>query len=315
MRIYNQNTDSSEIVRGGVAAIGNFDGVHLGHRHLIQNAIDYAAKNGAAAGIMTFDPHPRRFFNPDEPPFRLSSKGQTVRILKSLGADFLAFEPFNAGLASLSPEEFVSDILVQKYGFSCVIVGFNFRFGHKRAGDAEMLRDIGRKYGVDVVIIPPVKGEQTLYASSHIRDHIRQGDLDRAQQMLGWRWEIDGPVLHGDKRGRELGYPTANQSLQDYLRPPFGVYAVRATLQQDDLNPTQWMHGVANLGVRPMFKLDEPLLETYIFDFNNDIYDQNLRVELIYRLRGERAFANVEELVEQMHRDETAARKILSDLK
>ncbi len=313
MQVYTHKTGFPENMRGGVVAIGNFDGVHKGHQVLINSAIQKAKALGKPCGILSFSPHPRRFFNPDSAPFRLTSIKQKARVLKSLGVDFVAIEAFDRELSSLSPLEFVTKILVEKYGFSFVVAGFNFYFGAKRAGNADDLMRMAKENGIDVMIQDEVKSGDRNYSSSSIRDYIREGEFAPANEMLGWRWEIEGEVLHGDKRGRELGYPTANQSLKDYLRPPYGVYAVRASLKQDHLKPGKWYHGVANLGIRPMFEVDEPLLETCIFDFNDDIYGQNLRVQPVMRLRGEQYFPNVEDLMEQMKRDELAARRILEN--
>lgn len=313
MQVFENIQNIPQEFNGAVICVGNFDGVHAGHRSLIQKARDMAAVDNAPVGIISFSPHPRRFFKSDLPPFRLTSPAQKQRLLDKEGVDFLAVETFDTALSQMAPEEFVRDILIQKYGISGVLVGSNFRFGHKQKGDSNHLVKLAQQYGVRVEIADIQQLGDQKYSSSQAREYIREGQFDAAGDILGWPWEIDGPVLHGDKRGRTLGYPTANQSLGDYVRPPFGIYAVRATLYQDQLNPPRWYHGVANLGIRPMFKTDEPLLETYIFDFNDDIYGQDLRVQLIQKLRGEQVFASIDELVEQMKRDEKAARQILNE--
>tara|TARA_B100000686_G_scaffold353454_1_gene459154 strand:- start:795 stop:1703 length:909 start_codon:yes stop_codon:yes gene_type:complete len=295
------------IQQAGVLVLGNFDGVHRGHQALVELAGKIAAKaDDRPVGILSFTPHPRRFFVPDSAPDRLCNDVQKREWLKAAGADFVSLEPFDADIAAMSPETFVRDLLVKTYAPHTVIVGYNFRFGQGRAGSAETLKELGQTYGFQVHIAEAVTADGSVISSSRIRALISAGDLDAAAELLGRPFTISGPVVHGDKRGREIGYPTANQTLNAYLRPPYGIYAVR--VQTADKH---WHNGVANLGVRPMFAVETPLLETFIFDFDGMIYDQRLDVALIARLRDEKKFASIEALVIQMDKDSQTARRLL----
>lgn len=292
--------------RGASAAIGNFDGVHLGHRHVI----DLARRPGTALGVVTFEPHPRQFFAPDAPPFRLMNAGARAHRLEKLGVDILAELPFDARLASLSAEAFARDVLARDLGLSHVVVGADFCFGKGRTGTAEALRDFGAHYGFDVTVADLLTAAEGAVSSTAIRAALSAGRPRDAAEMLGHWHRIEGPVLHGDKRGRELGYPTANMALEGLHVPKLGVYAVLVDVLDGPHQGTY--QGVANLGIRPMFARETPNLETFIFDFKGDLYGCQLSVGLVDYLRGEMRFDGLDPLIAQMDRDSAAARDSLA---
>jgi riboflavin kinase/FMN adenylyltransferase len=296
--------------RGASAAIGNFDGVHLGHQSVIDLA--RAAAPDAPLGVVTFEPHPRVYFNPDIPPFRLMSRAARASRLQKLGVERLYELPFNAGLAGLSPEEFAARVIRDGLGLRHVVVGADFCFGHKRAGTAASLVEFGAEMGFGVTIAPLLERGTATVSSTAIRDALRAGQTREAAAMLGHWHRIEGPVIGGEQRGRELGYPTANMSIDDLHPPAFGVYAVLVDVLE---GPHQGQyHGVASLGVRPMFGENRPNLETFVFDFSGDLYGTQLSVALIEHLRGEEKFDSLEALITQMDRDSAQARAILAAL-
>jgi len=294
-------------LRGASVAMGNFDGVHRGH----QAVIDRARRPDAALGIVTFDPHPREYFAPDAPPFRLMNRETRRNRLRRLGVERLYELPFGAPLAGLAPEVFARDVLAAGLGVAHVVVGADFAFGKGRAGNAGMLRDFGAAMGFEVTVAPLIGGENGAISSTAIRTALSEGRVQDAADMLGHRHRIDGEVLHGAKRGRVLGYPTANLSMAGLHLPRFGVYAVKVEVMD---GPHQGCHdGVASLGVRPMFGENAPNLEVHIFDFEGDLYGAQLSVALVAFLRGEERFDSVEALIEQMDADSARAREILVD--
>jgi len=296
--------------RGASAAIGNFDGVHLGHQSVIDLA--RAAAPDAPLGVVTFEPHPRVYFNPDIPPFRLMSRAARASRLQKLGVERLYELPFNAGLAGLSPEEFAARVIRDGLGLRHVVVGADFCFGHKRAGTAASLVEFGAEMGFGVTIAPLLERGTATVSSTAIRVALRAGQTREAAAMLGHWHRIEGPVIGGEQRGRELGYPTANMSIDDLHPPAFGVYAVLVDVLE---GPHQGQyHGVASLGVRPMFGENRPNLETFVFDFSGDLYGTQLSVALIEHLRGEEKFDSLEALITQMDRDSAQARAILAAL-
>ena len=294
-------------LRGASVAMGNFDGVHRGH----QAVIDQARRPEAPLGIVTFDPHPREYFAPDAPPFRLMNRETRRNRLRRLGVERLYELPFGAPLASLSPEAFAHDVLAEGLRVAHVVVGADFCFGKGRTGTAPMLRDFGATMGFEVTITPLIGGEAGAISSTAIRTALSEGRVQDAADMLGHRHRIDGEVLHGAKRGRVLGYPTANLSLARLHLPRFGVYAVKVEVMD---GPHAGLHnGVASLGVRPMFGENAPNLEVYLFDFSGDLYGAHLSVALVAFLRGEEKFDSVEALIAQMDADTARARTILAD--
>ncbi len=296
--------------RGASAAIGNFDGVHLGHRSVIDLARN--AQPDAPLGIVTFEPHPREFFAPTAPPFRLMGAEARAHQLEKLGVQKLYELQFDAALSGLSPRGFAKDVLVDGLGLRHVVIGADFCFGKKRAGTAEMLAAFGAEMGFGVTIAPLMaKGESTV-SSTAIRAALSQGKPRVAAEMLGHWHRVEGPILHGEKRGRELGYPTANMSIDGLHPPAFGVYAVLVDVLEGP--QAGRYHGVASLGVRPMFGENKANLETFIFDFKGDLYGKHLSVALVDYLRGEEKFDGLDALITQMDADSAQARAILAAL-
>lgn len=311
MHIHRDWTGVPASARGASVAMGNFDGIHLGHRAVLDAA--RGARPDAPLGVVTFEPHPREVFSPDSPPFRLMDATARANRLARLGVSHLFELPFGPLLAGLAPEAFARDVLAQGLGVVHVAVGADFRFGHKRAGDAAMLADLGRRFGFGVTAVPMsgLPGDEPA-SSTAIREALAAGRPRDAERMLGHWHRIEGPVLHGEKRGRELGYPTANMSVAGRVLPKLGVYAVLVDVMTGPHRGSY--RGVASLGVRPMFGDNAPNLETHLFDFAGDLYDAQLSVALVEYLRPEMKFegANaLDDLVAQMRRDEADARAAL----
>ncbi|MEL7132279.1 MAG: bifunctional riboflavin kinase/FAD synthetase [Pseudomonadota bacterium] len=295
---------------GASVAIGNFDGVHVGHR----SVIDLAARAApdAPLGVLTFEPHPREYFAPDAAPFRLMSRAARASRLEKMGIRYLFELPFHAGLAGLSPEAFAREVICDGLGLGHVVVGADFCFGKKRAGTADDLVRFGKDMGFGVTVAPLLaRGENTV-SSTAIRRALSDGRPRDAADMLGHWHRIEGPVIGGEQRGRTLGYPTANMSIDGLHPPAFGVYAVLFDVLEGP--HTGAYHGVASLGVRPMFGENRPNLETFVFDFSGDLYGAPVSVALVEHLRGEERFASVDALIAQMDRDSAQARGILADL-
>ena len=311
MRIFRHYTELPAAVRGGVVALGNFDGVHLAHQRILGTALDIARAAGVAAGVMTFEPHPRVVFNPNQPSFRLTPFRIKARLIEALGLDFLLMQHFDLAFAAHSAEQFIDEVLVAGLGVSHVVAGYDFAFGHRRAGTVDMLAARAAERGFRVTTIGPVcdaAGDVT--SSSRVRDLLTGARPRDAAQLLGRDWEIEGRVEHGDHRGRQLGFPTANIETGDFLHPAAGVYAVRAAI--DSGGAVTWLPGVANYGRRPTFAKDGMLLEVHLFDFTGDLYGRHLRVALVDHLRGEQRFDDAAQLQAQIHQDCQAARRILA---
>lgn len=291
--------------RGASVAIGNFDGVHRGHQHVLR----LAKRLDAPLGVVTFEPHPRTFFAPDAPAFRLMNAQARTHRLAKLGVDLLAELPFDARLSQLSAEDFVRRVLVDGLGISHAVVGADFEFGKARRGNADSLRKMGASFGFDVTVAELLEGDDGAVSSTAIRAALTEGRPGEAAAMLGHWHRIEGPVLHGEKRGRELGYPTANMELEGLHVPKPGVYAV--TVEVRDGPHAGSYGGVANLGFRPMFERATPNLESYLFDFKGDLYGAQLSVGLVAYLRGEEKFDSLAALIVQMDADSVAARAAL----
>ncbi|MFN7113907.1 MAG: bifunctional riboflavin kinase/FAD synthetase [Alphaproteobacteria bacterium] len=299
--LYEDMTALPALPQGTVLAIGNFDGVHPGHAALVKRAQDIAAAQKLHAAVLTFEPHPREFFLPDGDPFRLTLLPEKARRLMALGAGHIFAPAFDAGFAGLSATDFMG-FLRDRLHARHVVVGADFAFGKNRSGNVDSLREM-----FDVTVIDPVTcGDGAAYSSTRIRDLLRRGDLAGAAQLLGRPWEIEAEIVHGDKRGRELGYPTANQQVDRYVRIPYGIYAVRARIEGEE-KPRE---AVANFGIRPMFRIRQPIFETHIFDFHQSIYGKILRVEPVKYLRPEKIFDGLEPLIAQMKQDCLAARAV-----
>lgn len=288
--------------------MGNFDGVHLGH----QAVLDLARRPDAPLGVVTFEPHPRQVFAPEAPPFRLMNPETRANRLAKLGVHQLYELPFDKALASLTPEEFARTILAQGLGVAHVVVGADFRFGKARAGSAETLRLLGQDLGFDVTVAELIQAGGTSISSTAIRTALSEGRTRDAANMLGHWHRVDGEVIHGMKRGRELGYPTANMSVEGLHLPLPGVYAVKVDVMTGPQIGSYM--GAANIGVRPMFGENHPNLETYLIDFKGDLYGQHLSVALVDYLRPERKFDGLQALIGQMDRDVDQARAILTSL-
>ncbi|VDS08099.1 Riboflavin biosynthesis protein RibF [Paracoccus haematequi] len=286
--------------------MGNFDGVHLGHRAVIEAA----RQAGGPLGIVTFEPHPRQFFAPDAPPFRLMNSESRANRLARLGVEQLYELPFGAVLAGLAPEAFARDVLVGGLGVAHVTVGADFVFGKDRAGNVATLRDLGGQFGFGVTVVPLVGAGGQDYSSTAIRQALTDGRPRDAERMLGHLHRIEGEVVHGNKRGREFGWPTANMRIDDLHLPRLGVYAVVVdVLTGPDKLSCQ---GVASLGVRPMFGRNAPNLEVHLFDFSGDLYGQHLSVGLVEFLRDEAEFDSVQVLIDQIAADADQARAVLA---
>lgn len=296
--------------RGASAAIGNFDGVHLGHQSVIALARETAP--AAPLGVLTFEPHPRAFFAPDAPPFRLMSREARASRLEKLGVERLYELNFNAALASLTPEEFAQRVIADGFGLSQVIVGADFCFGKGRVGTAEDLQRFGAEMGFGVTVAPLMAHTGMTVSSTAIRKALSDGDPRSAAAMLGHWHRIEGPVIGGEQRGRELGYPTANMSIDGLHPPAFGVYAVLVDVL--DGPHVGSYHGVASMGIRPMFGENRPNLETFLFDFSGDLYGTPLSVGLVEHLRPEEKFDSLDALIEQMDADSARARAALAAL-
>jgi len=293
---------------GAVAAIGNFDGVHLGHRVLVESVRAAAHAAGRPAAILTFEPHPRAYFTPDAPMFRLTGLAAKEIVFARLGLDGVIVRRFDGALAATGARAFVLDFLQGSLGLSGVVVGHDFHFGRGREGTPAVLSELCREAGLSCRIVAPVAlgDEAEPVSSSVIRAALAAGDVARANALLGYRWFVLGPVRHGDKRGRQLGFPTANMRLPD-CGLAHGIYAVRVRLASGAFHD-----GVASYGRRPTFDDGAPLLETYLFDFSGDLYGQEIAVEFVGYIRGEERFASADALVTRMHIDADAARALLA---
>lgn len=312
MRIYSSHKHIPEKDRGTVMAIGNFDGLHRGHAALIKEAREIANAHGKRMSVLTFEPHPRQVFQHAGEPFRLTPGPVKSRLMRDLGVDVLYTLKFDATFSLVSAEDFVSKYLVDGYHVHHVVVGRDFQFGQGRSGDIELLRKMSRDYRFGLTAFEKVTDSNfNTYSSSAVREALRNADIVAANQMLGWKWEIEGKVVNGDKRGRELGYPTANVELGEYLRPSFGVYAVRVAVDDFARKP-QWLMGAANIGIRPMFETPTPLLEVHILDYNKEIYGHTLRAQLVKKLRDEEKFDSLDALKDQMAKDCEDTRRLLA---
>jgi riboflavin kinase/FMN adenylyltransferase len=295
-----------DALRGAVVAIGNFDGVHRGHRAVIGAALQKARALGRPAAALTFEPHPRAFFNPGEPLFRLTDEAVKLRLLASTGLDGAIVLTFDAALAGLSAENFVERILVERFAVSGAVIGFNFHFGMNRAGSPDFLKAQGKKYGFAVDVVPRFEDQGRPVSSGPIRDALAAGQLDQAAEFLGYPWFVSGEVIHGDKRGRKLGFPTANLKLDAACGLRHGIYAVRVAAGERRYS------GVASFGRRPMFDTGAVLLEVFLFDFAGDLYGQNIDVAFIDWIREERMFDSAGALIQQMQDDSRIAREVLA---
>jgi riboflavin kinase/FMN adenylyltransferase len=310
MRIHRNWEGLSPDARGASVAMGNFDGVHLGHRAVIELAEAEAARLGTRSGVVTFEPHPRQIFAPDAPPFRLMNEETRANRLEKLGIAELYELPFGPRLAAMTPDAFAREVLAAGLGVAHVVIGTDFRFGKGRAGSAEDLRRLGAELGFGVTLADLLNEGGAAVSSTAIRQALSEGRPRDAARMLGHWYRIDGEVHGGDKRGRQIGYPTANMSIEGLHPPKFGIYAVKVDVLT---GPHQGSHlGAASVGVRPMFGENRANLETFLFDFSGDLYGAHLSVALVEYLRPEAKFDSLEALVAQMDDDCARAREILA---
>jgi riboflavin kinase/FMN adenylyltransferase len=296
-----------ENLKGSIVALGNFDGFHLGHQAVVGRAIQRGFHERRPVIVATFDPHPVRYFKPDVPPFRLTTLDQREALFAHAGADAMLVFEFGEELQSTGPEEFVTELLAERIGAAGVVTGDDFTFGKRRAGNIDLLRTLGAEHGIIAEAVPPVLLDGTRISSGRIREALQAGDTGLATRLMSRDFAIEGIVQSGDRRGRELGYPTANMVLGDYLRPRYGIYAVRVTLDDGSEHP-----GVASLGVRPTFHPPTELLETHLLDFDGDLYDRKIEVALHAFIRDEKKFDDIDSLVAHMREDEAQARHLLA---
>lgn len=304
-----------EALRGAVIALGNFDGFHLGHQAVAGEAIRQAKAAGKPAIIATFDPHPVRFFAPHVPWFRLTSLEQRQRLFAEAGADAMLVFDFDAGLAATTAEDFVVKLLAERLGVSGVVTGEDFTFGKARGGNTGVLRDLGAAHGITATTVGPVVDEGGVISSSRIRDALKAGDCETATRLLTRPFAVEAVVQHGDKNGRDLGFPTANIDMGHYLRPRYGVYAVRGKLPAKDSLGVRVLDGAANVGIRPQFEPPKELLEPHFFDFSEMIYDQMIEVEFHAFLRPEGKYDSLDALIAQIAKDCEDAKVALAKLR
>ncbi|GGE73385.1 bifunctional riboflavin kinase/FAD synthetase [Sphingomonas prati] len=293
--------------RGGVVALGNFDGFHLGHQAVVARARAIATAEGRPLIVATFDPHPVRYFRPDAEPFRLTTLDQRQRLFASAGADAMLVFGFDAALAAVTAQDFIADWLRDRVGAACIVTGADFTFGAGRSGDATILAERATAAGLRSEAVGPIADADGPISSSRIRDALRAGRPEEAARLLTRPYAIQGVVQHGDKVGRTIGYPTANLDMGKYLRPAYGIYAVRGHLPDG-----RTLDGVANLGIRPQFTPPKELLEPHFFDFDGDLYGQTIEIDLIAHLRPEAKFDDLPTLIAQMDRDSAKAKTILA---
>ncbi|AMJ58916.1 bifunctional riboflavin kinase/FAD synthetase [Bosea sp. PAMC 26642] len=295
-----------EALRGAVLALGNFDGVHRGHAELARTAVAMAGEHGTRAAALTFEPHPRSVFRPEQPVFRLTSPEIKMELLAEAGLGLTFVLPFDRDIAAIDANAFIDDLLLGRLGAVGLVCGYDFHFGKGRAGSPELLHDRAAANGIPVSVVPPYSWAGEPVSSTLIRTALEAGDITRAADFLGRPWFVRGVIAHGDKRGRELGYPTANMHLARDCRLRYGIYAVRMKI--DGI----WRDGVASFGSRPTFDDGAPRLETFVFDFSGDLYGKQVDVALVTWLRGEAKFGSLDALIVQMDSDSARARIILA---
>jgi riboflavin kinase / FMN adenylyltransferase len=307
MRWLDHRDPMPEPLRGAVIALGNFDGFHRGHQAVAGEAIRWAQAEGRPSIIATFDPHPVRHFRPDVPPFRLTTLEQRQELYLAAGATAMLVFHFDAELAGTSAEDFIQRILIERFGAHGVVTGGDFTFGKGAKGNVDLLKSLGGELGLQSQVVEPVAEGGEVVSSSRIRAALREGDPQEAARLLTRPFAIRGIVEHGDKRGRTIGYPTANVTIDNYLRPKYGIYAVTGRI----LATGEVLQGAANIGIRPQFEPPKELLEPYFFDFSGDLYGQEIEVAFHHFLRGEAKFDSLEGLIEQMDKDCAEARRLL----
>lgn len=315
MQIFRHYEGIPKDLQGGAAALGNFDGFHRGHQVVLGEAGRISRRENIPLIAVVTEPHPRQFFDPEGEPFRLTPFRERLSLLENFGADMTLVLPFTKQLASFPPARFVEWVLARGLHLGHAVVGYDYRFGHKRSGDANTLAGEGKKHGIKVKIIPPVpvgiEGAAGVpYSSTLVRRALKEGKARRAAALLGHWWTVNGYIIGGEQRGRRIGFPTSNIEITDSIIPAYGVYAVRALVEGAG---EQLFDGVANIGVRPTFGENKVLLEAYLFDFKGDHYGRHMRLHFVGRIRPEQKFAGVEELKAQIRKDIEAAKIMLAD--
>tara|TARA_Y100001935_G_scaffold93056_1_gene77300 strand:- start:501 stop:1430 length:930 start_codon:yes stop_codon:yes gene_type:complete len=308
MKIFIDKNDNLKSARGGVYALGNFDGVHLGHKKIISKVIDISISKNIPSGVLIFDPHPRNYFNRKLDDFILSDIKTRSYLLEKTKLDFLGILKFDDFMSNLSPREFVEKIIKNRVGVSHLIVGYNFKFGKNREGDVQILSKICAEFNIDLTIIEQVKNLEQTISSSKIREGIKELDFEKVKKIIGDYWKILGEVIEGDKRGREIGFPTANIMLNNLIKPDFGVYAVKIDYNNDTYD------GIANFGVRPTFDKTKslPILEVHLFDFTDNLYGKEIVISFVDFIRKEKKFNGLESLKSQIQLDINIAKDLLS---
>ena len=298
-----------EPLRGGVIALGNFDGFHAGHQAVVGRAVRHAQDEGRPAIVATFDPHPVRFFKPDVPPFRLTTLDQRQELFAAAGADAMLVLPFDAALAATTAEDFITELLLGRYGAAGVVTGADFVFGKGRGGNVVTLADHARRLGFFTEMVAPVDDAEEVVSSSRIREALQAGDCAAATRLLTRPFTVRNVVQHGDKNGRLLGFPTANLEMGQYLRPRYGIYAVTGRLPDGRI-----LKGAANLGIRPSFDPPKELLEPHFFDFAEDLYGQEIDIAFHAFIRPEAKFDDMDALMAQIAADCDGAKTLLADI-
>ena len=306
MKIFRNSTKDLEDARGGVFALGNFDGVHLGHKEIISKANLISKENNIPSGVLIFEPHPRKFFRPDDENFIISDLKTRSHLLGECGLDFLGILNFDNDMSNLTPYDFVEKVIHTAIGVSHLIVGYNFRFGKDRSGDVKVLSEICEKLKIKLIIIDKVGEDGHNFSSSAVREYLRKGDLSNVRKILGNNWTIKGNVIRGEQRGREIGFPTANVSMEGWIEPLFGVYAVNV------ITNGSLYSGVANLGIRPTFGKSLPLLEIHLFNYSGDLYESDIIISFIDFIRKEKKFDGIESLKKQIEIDSAKAAELIN---
>ena len=307
MEIFIDRNDNLKSAQGGVYALGNFDGVHLGHKEIISKVIEISRSKNIPSGVLIFNPHPRSYFNPKLDDFILSDIKTRSYLLEKTKLDFLGILKFDEAMSNLSPREFIEKVIKDRVGVSHLIVGYNFRFGKNREGDVEVLSKICSEYNIDLTIIEQVKNKELIISSSEIRKAIEELDFKRVNKIIGNHWKIIGKVIEGDKRGREIGFPTANIMMDNIIKPIFGVYAVNVEFKNNLFN------GIANFGIRPTFDKTKslPILEVHLFDFSDNLYEEEIIISFVDFIRKEKKFDGLESLKSQIQLDINVAKDLL----
>jgi riboflavin kinase/FMN adenylyltransferase len=307
MQIFRNSSAIPSNYFGSVVALGNFDGLHLGHQAVIQKTLLLAQQSGKSSGVLTFEPHPRHFFHPDFPPLRIIPFATKARLFQGMGIDFIRVIRFTRAFSTLTAQQFIANILVGELHICHVVTGSDFAFGNNREGNMDYMQKAAASLSFEATACPLVAAETGLYSSTRIREALAVGDVELAAQILGRPYSIKGRVQSGDKRGRELGFPTANIVPRGIFTPAYGVYAVKVQLRG------KWVKGVANFGIRPTFSGLQPRLEVHLFEWHEEIYGESLEVILVKKIREEKKFDGIEALKTQIAEDCRKAHLILID--